>query len=833
MSRPVPPKPKAPPPPPPRPRPPRGSAAALAQELADELATGVVEKTQIPVGSAPLEVPDDTPTRMAPAAPPDDTPTRLQPAVAEDTPTRMEPPPEDTPTRLQAAAGVQRRPSGEYVSGSLSLTSHTQTGSGPLPAVPLGRGTELGRYVVLDHLGSGGLGDVFTAWDPELDRKVALKLLKSAAYGRVDLSRLHGRLLREAQAMARLSHPNVVTVHDVGLSDSRIFIAMEFVDGVTLKEWIKDRTRPWQEVRDVLLQAGQGLIAAHAANLVHRDFKPSNIIVDKNGRVRVLDFGLARRPNDERYSDDSLERSGDSLDPATSGRALIDEAITQTGTVLGTPAYMAPEQYAQEMVDGLADQFAFCVTAFEAFYGQRPFLGKGEELVKAIRGGTVTWPKNEGRIPKFMRKALARGLSVDSAKRFPDMPSLLQAMQADRRNKRRAGIALALSAVLSAGGGAAAYAFLQPPPPEKDERVDNLVDLAYESAAKSFYVYPPPSDPDAATAYNSVLELEELDGDIEELADQAAEGLRIEFAGTLVSLGDKYFEIDGGIPFATDYYAQALLFDPDNERAQERLVMTPGELAALRSKAEDKKFSSAELEAAELLAILADEDEEKQDEKLAVVYKKKKHRRSLSTSAQVEQLLGERATAVFAEPKLEPKPKAKPEPEPEPVVEDEPVEDELIEEGELVEDEPGSAKGKRGKKGPKAGPATAGEPRKRDSVGAQTLVDQAKAAKKSGNFAKAEALLHQALEKDHLSHQALYALSDLHYQKGRYGKAAKYANSAVRLNPKSGRYRIQLGDAYFKVLRYPEARKHYEKAAELGESRANGRLARLKKTLGE
>jgi serine/threonine protein kinase len=799
-----------------------------------------VDETRIP---ASVAEPDDMPTRINPNSAPHPMP---QPGVPSPRPVQRVP----TPQPPATPGAPRRRISSEYSSPTGSLVNHTPSGGirlghtpsggirvshtpsgglsigspaggAALPSVPLGRGTELGRYVVLEHLGSGGLGDVFTAWDPELDRKVALKLLKSSAYGRVDLSRLHGRLLREAQAMARLSHPNVVIVHDVGLSDSRIFIAMEFVDGHTLKDWVKEKQRPWKVIRDALLQAGEGLIAAHNAGLVHRDFKPSNVLVDHEGRVRVLDFGLARRPTDERNSiDEAMEIS----DPGTSGRALIDESITQTGTVLGTPAYMAPEQYSQEMVDNLADQFAFCVTAFEAFYGQRPFQGKGEDLVQAILQGQITWPKDQGKIPKFMRKAILRGLSVDPSQRFPSMRDLLKAMQADRRSKRTMFAALGFSVLLSGGGGAAAYAFLQPPPPETDQRVDNLVNQAHKAAAKSHFVYPPPGSPDAATAYHSVLELEELDGDIEQLADETAADLRDEFAGTLVLLGDRYFDVEGGGPFATDYYAQALLFDPDNPRALDRIVMTPGELAALRVRAEARDFSKAELEAAQMLAIFANDDEKEQEKQLATVYKKKKRRPSLTTSSHVEELLGQRATAVF--PKIGKPLEAKPEPEPEPVVEVEPEPE--------PEPEPavGAHTGKKIKADPDFEMGKVKERRKRDPAGAAELVKQAKSAMGKGNLSSAEALLHQALEKDRLSHVALFTLSELHFDRSSYRNAAKFASDAVRLSPKTGRYRIQLGDAYMKVMRYGEAREQYEKAKELGDGRAAERLKRLQSKLG-
>ena len=191
---------------------------------------------------------------------------------------------------------------------------------------PLSRGELLGRYVVLERLGQGAMGIVYKAFDPELDRAVALKLLigEGTETGRA-------RLTREAQAMARVSHPNVIAVHDVGTHDGRVFFAMELVDGTPLGDWREVREPSVTMVLDVFRQAGAGIAAAHAAGIVHRDFKPDNVLVDATGRVRVLDFGLARRGADEvADSDHALEGPVD---------------LTRTGAVLGTPAYMAPEQF--------------------------------------------------------------------------------------------------------------------------------------------------------------------------------------------------------------------------------------------------------------------------------------------------------------------------------------------------------------------------------------------------------------------------------------------------------------------------------------------------------
>src|SRR5437868_849027 len=234
-----------------------------------------------------------------------------------------------------------------------------------LPTLP--RGATIGRYVVLGLVGRGGMGEVYAAYDPELDRKVAVKLLRVKAGNGVSLAEGRQRTLREAQAIARLSHPNVVTVFDVGTIDEKVFIAMEFVDGHTVTFWLEQQPRTWKEVLRVFIAAGRGLIAAHEKGLVHRDFKPDNVMVGKDGQVRVMDFGLARqipersvrehRPRPITPNRGSLKIASETLpvDQGTlvlneelvsgsdGGRSsisgLFDARLTRTGAMMGTPAY--------------------------------------------------------------------------------------------------------------------------------------------------------------------------------------------------------------------------------------------------------------------------------------------------------------------------------------------------------------------------------------------------------------------------------------------------------------------------------------------------------------
>jgi serine/threonine protein kinase len=236
----------------------------------------------------------------------------------------------------------------------------------PLPEPePLARGTQVGRYVLLDAVGSGGMGVVYAAYDPELDRKVAIKLLRFDRLGSEAGERDRLRLQREAQAIARLSHPNVVHVYDVGTFGDQVFVAMEFVAGRTLRQWAEEEPRPWREVVDRFALAGRGLAAAHAAGLIHRDFKPDNVLLGDDGRVRVVDFGLARPAGQQPAPEGERTPSGGTL----------AHPLTEWGVVVGTPAYMAPEQLRGEASDERSDQLSFCVSLYETLYGERPFPG--------------------------------------------------------------------------------------------------------------------------------------------------------------------------------------------------------------------------------------------------------------------------------------------------------------------------------------------------------------------------------------------------------------------------------------------------------------------------
>jgi tetratricopeptide (TPR) repeat protein len=312
----------------------------------------------------------------------------------------------------------------------------------PTEGEHLGKGTKIGRYVVIDILGAGGMGVVYSAFDPELDRKVAIKLLQAQHGG----SESGGQswLLREAQAMARLAHPNVVAVYDVGvMSADHVFVAMELVEGETLRVWLK-RPKPWREIVAVMRAAGAGLAAAHAAGLVHRDFKPDNVLVGRDGRARVMDFGLARL----HAGDDRATRPSDlHID----SKSPLSERLTAAGALLGTPAYMAPELYGGQSADARADQFAFGVAMYEALYRVRPF----ERQALVEKRATAPQPPASAKIPPWLARIVLRAIAIDPAQRYASMDEMIAELAVDPDRARRR-VLIGAAAILGCGAAVTA-----------------------------------------------------------------------------------------------------------------------------------------------------------------------------------------------------------------------------------------------------------------------------------------------------------------------------------------------------------------------------------------
>jgi serine/threonine protein kinase len=324
---------------------------------------------------------------------------------------------------------------------ALAVSSATS----PLPpdaAEALTPGTRVGRYMVIERIGIGGMSEIYSAHDPDLDRKVALKLLRPRTGDIARPSTDEWRVMREARAIAQLRHPHVVTVFDIGRFGNRAFIAMELVEGQTLTSWLAERRRTWREVLPVFVDAARGLAAAHNAGIIHRDFKPNNVMLGADGVVRVMDFGLAKRV------DGTIASMARAAGPAPAQIAPTSDTFTSNGVIIGTRPFMSPEQLRGDGADARSDQYSFCVALFTALYGRRPFIDAGAgqpPVLKAPRG----------RVPRSLARAVARGLSVEPRDRWPGMNDLLRELSRPRGRPVRAwatATAVAVAAAIAAIG---------------------------------------------------------------------------------------------------------------------------------------------------------------------------------------------------------------------------------------------------------------------------------------------------------------------------------------------------------------------------------------------
>ena len=291
---------------------------------------------------------------------------------------------------------AQERPIGIGTDSETEISKNKVKTAKAQEPLLLEAGAKLGRYLILGRLGQGGMGAVYAAHDPQLDRRVAIKVLRPESIAGMSTEVGRGTLFREARAMARLSHPNVVAIHDVDEAGEVLYLSMDYVEGASLRSWLNlppppnftvdssFRSRPWQEVVPRFVHAGRGVVAAHRAGLIHRDFKPDNVLVGKDGSVRVTDFGLASP-----------------ADP-TDGK----------GVVAGTPGYMAPEQYMGLPADERTDAFAFCVSLWEGLYGIKPFQGKNlAEVARAAARADFTPPPPSVVVPRWLVEVLRKGLA--------------------------------------------------------------------------------------------------------------------------------------------------------------------------------------------------------------------------------------------------------------------------------------------------------------------------------------------------------------------------------------------------------------------------------------
>lgn len=723
-------------------------------------------------------------------------------------------PPDDDRTGVLpgGSAAAQRARLGESTDEvrTVPVTASGAPAPPPAPRRLLLPGTVIDRYILVEHLGSGGLGDVYKAYDPELDRRIAVKILRSSVLkAEAKLGLPQDRLRREAQALAKLRHPNVVAVHDVGEFGEEAFIAMGFADGLPLHRWAQTFTPGWSRIRDVFLDAGRGLAAAHAAGLVHRDFKPENVVVGQDDSVIVLDFGLARAASVSLDDPTVVRESGDS--------SLLHREVTSHEVLLGTPAYIAPETFRRGDSSQASDQFAFCVSLYKILFGAYPFARDTvKEYVKAVEAGEFKPPDSD--VPRWLVRVLVRGMSGRPEARFPTMNALLHELEGDRtrRKRRRLGLLLAVP-LLGVAVGAGAWLFRPEPTAEELAESDRIARAAREAAARGDFVYPPATDPKAPTALSNVLELEAMDGAAADDAETTAAELRSEFSGALIKFGDRYYDMDGGRPFAADFYAMALMFDPDDPHAGERAQISPLQRDAVIERARTGTFSGPELAAAEVLSALTDEEPER---------RKKKLRKFLDDDASTG-LTTRAALAAIVEPKHASKARSAPVPtEPAPVAASEAEPEETL----VVEPEDAAVAPTPDGSGTPPEPATA--PAQQPKLAAAEVKrGDAEAAK--GRWAAAEPYYHRALQFDRRSFGAHAGLAQCKFERGEYAKAVRFAQKAAKIRPRSAAAQIQLGDAHFKTLNYTAARKAYLRAEELGAKKAAKKgLDRLSNRLG-
>ncbi len=340
-------------------------------------------------------------------------------------------------------------------------------------------GTRLDRYHILEMVGQGGMGVVYAAYDADLDRKVALKVLHD--WGEPTDERAQQRLLREAQAMARLSHPNVITVHEVKVAAGRVFVSMEFVEGGTLTRWLKEHRAERTRVLEMFRDVGRGLAAAHAAGLVHRDVKPDNVLIGPGDRPRVTDFGLAR-PLEEGSREPVLDDEGRSL---SGEKRLLDATLTRADALVGTPAYMSPEQLQRRPTTAASDQFSFCVALYEALWGVRPFVGNTlVELATNILSGTIVEPERD-RVPRWVRAVVLRGLSLRPEDRWPSMAALIERLEPSAARHRRKWFVVAGVAGIGLLGAGPLISAQLAAPADPCQGGDQTMDALWTSGARA------------------------------------------------------------------------------------------------------------------------------------------------------------------------------------------------------------------------------------------------------------------------------------------------------------------------------------------------------------
>lgn len=675
------------------------------------------------------------------------------------------------------------------------------------------------RYRLVRWLGEGGMGVIYEAQHLALNRKIAVKVIREDFRQRAEAAR---KFRHEAWTVGQMGSEFVVDIIDVGeLSDGRIFIALELIDGHDLFEELEGAPMALERLFPILRQVCKGLAAAHSAGVLHRDIKPENILVHRRrGRedaIKVVDFGIATMKSATRPAE---------------------------GRPAGTPAYMAPERWSGLYPeDERVDVYSVGCLAYELLAGRTPFADDSpnimaEHLDAPVPPLAAVAPTAE--VPLALERVIQRCLSKTPDDRYRDMADLeaalceaqiaiglrtawddldLPEIEEERRDgllalmpgAERLDSAPRLKRWLIAGGigilaaGAAGVGYAMTHRVEvavERSEVETLAELARHAAARAYWIYPPIQG-NEETAYRWVLKLEALD---DEAAPLEAQELRNEFAATLNRLGDRYWKRDGGSVFAIDYYAQALVFDPENPHARVRAPLTPGEAAVLREKATELDFTEDELEALMPLVFLAEDDENKAFDALEAYIEQP--RGTIASERRARKLLRQAGRA----------PRTKP-PSPSLSSPSFQVEVPIETDEEVVRDADDEAVRE-----------TSSSTRSHER--ARPLAMQGERLLERGHRRQAEQLFHRALAADQHNITALRGLSELYFAESDYHQAMNYARKVVRLRPKDARARLHLGDTYFRLLRYRDAETEYREARRLGHASADKRLRKVQAKLG-
>lgn len=653
------------------------------------------------------------------------------------------------------------------------------------------------RYLLKHWIGEGGMGVIYEAEHVDVKRPVAVKVLRPEYATNLQVIEA---FRFEARATSDLDSPYLVKIHDYfELPDGRSALVMELLEGADLSRR-EESVMPPARVIGIARQVCKALQLVHSSGLVHRDLKPENIFLcedeERPDTIRVLDFGIARLATH-----------------ATSA---------QSG---GTPLYTAPEVVLGGAQGPQADIYALGCVLYELLTGITAF-GRDtvDETLQAHLDSTPTPPSTHAaEVHPKLDAVVLRALARDPGARYQDMASLEAALceaqiaaglstkwddlpipaeiPSEQRNRLLAGMPdptlprsssrLSLWAAVFASvalTGAAVFALTRPEidpsaalSPEQIE-ANGLAREARTAGSRAAWVYPPPDDVSARTAYQAVLALEEL-GDV---GTSMAAALRTDFSGTLIRLGDEYWDAEGGTRFAIAYYEQALLFDRTSLHALERSPLGMPSLDSFAKRAANSQFALEELVRVEPLIELAVEDEVPAVERI----QKLTRRRQLAKPAQSASPERPEPVVAAAEAEVEPTPS--------PAIQDVEVD------------------------------ATP----ERDPAAANTLAKQAQAAAKSGSASKAKLLFERTLAKDSRNVAAHAGLRDLAFSAGDYARAVRYGKRAATLAPRNATHQLRLGDAYYRTHKYVQAETAYAAASRLGDERAKWRLERTREKLG-